>query len=201
MTALKKLLSSANKVNRQMVYSEYLLTDMTDRQEQLLNTALTLFAERGFHATSTSAIAKAAGVSEGLLFKHFKNKAGLLEAILQQGEERTGAILEDALSTGDALELLRNVVRVPFVVPESDHVYFRLLFKLKWEMNRYGTAAYYEVLRERLEWAFEELSYHQPKLQAQNLQLQLDATASAIVRNEIPDPAALMRFQLSRFDE
>ena len=60
---------------------------MTDKQLNILKIALQLFANEGFHATSTSRIAKEAGVSEGLIFRHFINKEGLLRAILKQGED------------------------------------------------------------------------------------------------------------------
>ena len=52
---------------------------MTKKELRIINSAITLFAEKGFHATSTRLIAKNAEVSEGLIFKHFKNKDGLLE--------------------------------------------------------------------------------------------------------------------------
>ena len=44
------------------------------KKEQILNAALELFANDGFTATSTSKVAKRAGVSEGLIFRHFGNK-------------------------------------------------------------------------------------------------------------------------------
>ncbi len=40
-----------------------------------------VFAERGFHGTTTRALADAAGVSEALLFKHFPNKEALYSAM------------------------------------------------------------------------------------------------------------------------
>src|SRR3954447_24631251 len=40
-----------------------------------------VFAERGFHGTTTRALAEAAGVSEALLFKHFPNKEALYSAM------------------------------------------------------------------------------------------------------------------------
>src|ERR1700716_2031712 len=42
-----------------------------------------VFAEKGFHGTTTRELADAAGVSEALLFKHFPNKEALFEAMLQ----------------------------------------------------------------------------------------------------------------------
>jgi AcrR family transcriptional regulator len=53
------------------------------RREQILKTALKLFAESGFDATSTRQIAKEAGIAEGLIFHYFPTKASLLTAILE----------------------------------------------------------------------------------------------------------------------
>jgi len=50
-----------------------------------LRVAKTLFANRGYEHTSTSAIARQAGTSESQLMKHFGSKAGLLEAIFTAG--------------------------------------------------------------------------------------------------------------------
>ena len=47
---------------------------MTDKQKHILESALTLFSENGYSAVSTSLIAKHANVSEGLIFRHFKDK-------------------------------------------------------------------------------------------------------------------------------
>jgi AcrR family transcriptional regulator len=53
--------------------------------ERILRVGKTLFANRGFEHTSTSAIARQAGTSESQLMKHFGSKAGLLEAIFIEG--------------------------------------------------------------------------------------------------------------------
>jgi AcrR family transcriptional regulator len=53
--------------------------------ERILRVAKTLFANRGYEHTSTSAIARQAGTSESQLMKHFGSKAGLLEAIFIAG--------------------------------------------------------------------------------------------------------------------
>lgn len=57
---------------------------MTNK-EIILQTALQLFGEKGYDRTPTSQIAKQAMVSEGLIFRHFGNKAGLLNALIQEG--------------------------------------------------------------------------------------------------------------------
>jgi len=49
-----------------------------DKREKILESALQLFVERGFHATPTSAISKHAGVSAGILFHYFSTKEELI---------------------------------------------------------------------------------------------------------------------------
>lgn len=46
-----------------------------------MEAARTLFAERGYAATTTADVARHAGVSEGIVFHHFGSKAELLEAV------------------------------------------------------------------------------------------------------------------------
>jgi AcrR family transcriptional regulator len=47
-------------------------------RQELLDAARKLFAERGFHGTSTVDIAAAAGVTERTLFRHFPSKISLV---------------------------------------------------------------------------------------------------------------------------
>lgn len=51
------------------------------KREQILQAALTLFIEKGFDKTPTSAISKAADVATGTLFHHFKTKEDLINAL------------------------------------------------------------------------------------------------------------------------
>jgi TetR/AcrR family transcriptional regulator, transcriptional repressor of aconitase len=52
------------------------------RRQQILDSALPLFARHGFARTTTKSIADAAGISEALLFKHFPTKSAVYSAIL-----------------------------------------------------------------------------------------------------------------------
>ncbi len=54
-------------------------------RERLLAAGKTLYATRGFDATTTAAIARQAGTSQSQLVKHFGDKQGMLAAILQTG--------------------------------------------------------------------------------------------------------------------
>jgi AcrR family transcriptional regulator len=57
------------------------------RREAILASAKTCFARNGFAKTTTKSVASAAGISEGLLFKHFPTKSALYTAILNEACE------------------------------------------------------------------------------------------------------------------
>lgn len=54
----------------------------TDKQQKIFAAAVRLFAEKGYANTSTSEIAKAAGVAEGTIFRHYGTKDQLLMSII-----------------------------------------------------------------------------------------------------------------------
>lgn len=55
---------------------------LTEKQQQIIIAATEIFAEKGYASTSTSEIAKQAGVAEGTIFRHYKTKKDLLLAIV-----------------------------------------------------------------------------------------------------------------------
>ncbi|MBD1383333.1 TetR/AcrR family transcriptional regulator [Metabacillus arenae] len=55
---------------------------LTEKQKKILAAAIESFAEKGYSATSTSEIAKKAGVAEGTIFRHYKTKKDLLISIV-----------------------------------------------------------------------------------------------------------------------
>jgi AcrR family transcriptional regulator len=60
----------------------------TIRQEKtklILDTALELFAEKGYHQTSISDITRKAGISKGLIYNYFESKDEVLRSIIQTG--------------------------------------------------------------------------------------------------------------------
>ncbi|WP_373897596.1 TetR/AcrR family transcriptional regulator [Haloimpatiens sp. FM7315] len=53
-----------------------------NRENDILNAAIKIFSERGYNAARTCDIAKEAGVSEGTVFRYFKNKDELLHKVM-----------------------------------------------------------------------------------------------------------------------
>jgi AcrR family transcriptional regulator len=55
---------------------------LTDKQKKIITAAIETFSEKGYAASSTSEIAKKAGVAEGTIFRHYKTKKDLLVSIV-----------------------------------------------------------------------------------------------------------------------
>jgi AcrR family transcriptional regulator len=53
-----------------------------ETQERILDQAAKIFVKDGYAASRTNEIAKASGVSEGTVFKYYKSKQGILDAVV-----------------------------------------------------------------------------------------------------------------------
>lgn len=58
-----------------------------DKRDLIMNAALKLFVENGFHGTATGKIAQEAGVATGTLFQYFKTKDELVIALYLKFKE------------------------------------------------------------------------------------------------------------------
>jgi len=56
-----------------------------NKKQKIMDASLSLFAEKGFSATSINMIAKKAGISKGLMYNYFKSKEELITTILNSG--------------------------------------------------------------------------------------------------------------------
>jgi AcrR family transcriptional regulator len=81
-----------------------------DKKEIIVNTAMYLFVELGFHGTATSKIAQQAGVANGTLFNYFKTKDELIFTIYHTIlEEKDRFILENMSSPSISKESFQSL--------------------------------------------------------------------------------------------
>ncbi len=73
---------------------------MRDRYDTILAAASRAFAEKGYETTSITEIARAADVSDGLIYKYFSNKRDLLERVLEDFYERVIGDLDAKVAGG-----------------------------------------------------------------------------------------------------
>ena len=106
------------------------------RREQILQTAVTLFSQRGFKGTTTKEIARAAGVSEAMVFRHFSTKSELYDAILGDKASHDGIrfpwegnpVLHKAIEDQDDYAVFFNIALNALTKQQVDDNFMRLLF-------------------------------------------------------------------------
>ncbi|MDQ6847816.1 MAG: TetR/AcrR family transcriptional regulator [Candidatus Dormibacteraeota bacterium] len=82
-----------------------------EREEQLLDVAQAVFAERGFRASSMDEIALRAGVTKPVLYDHFGSKDGLIAACIRQAG---GQLLRDVDSAVTAASGAAQILEAGF---------------------------------------------------------------------------------------
>jgi AcrR family transcriptional regulator len=70
-------------------------------RSRLLEAAVTAFAEKGFHGTTTRDIAAAAGMSPAALYVHHRSKEELLHLISKEGHEDVLRIVREVIAVSD----------------------------------------------------------------------------------------------------
>ncbi len=174
---------------------------MTEKKEKILEAALELFAQEGYKATSTSKVAKRASVSEGLIFRHFNNKEGLLEAIVAQGEERIKVLFADIVLETDPKEVLRKTLQIGQNMNknEADAHFWKLQYKIKWELEIYGEHKV-EPLERALTSALEQLGYKDPLQEARLLMYAFDGMTTRLYLQKNFDVETPVAYLWKKYD-
>ncbi|MDB9961362.1 TetR/AcrR family transcriptional regulator [Oceanihabitans sp.] len=171
---------------------------MTKKQDNIIKAALDLFSKDGFHATSTNKIATKAEVSEGLIFRHFKNKEGLIYAILKLNETQINSSFTHILEEDDAKQVIKKTLEFPFNIDEIELDYWRLQYKLKWELQLDN----YKILKpleDRLVKAFTKLKYKKPVLESNLVLHILRNLIASIIVGEIENKNLMKDFLIQKY--
>lgn len=82
-----------------------------DKKELIINAALKLFVENGFHGTATAKIAQEAGVANGTLFQYFKTKDELVIVLYSHIKEELAAyVAKNTADNADIKETIKTQV-------------------------------------------------------------------------------------------
>src|SRR5690349_7041748 len=112
-----------------------------ERRAAIVSEAIRLFAEKGFRGATTRELASALGVTEPVLYQHFKTKRDLYAAIIetksQEGMERSAGLQKHLQGDDDRafLSELANLILDHF---EDDPCYTRLLLFSALERHELG---------------------------------------------------------------
>ena len=152
----------------------------TNRKDHILQTALKLFAMRGYGSTTTRMIAGSAKVSLGLLYNYYKNKEDLLREIVNRGftDIKESMKIYDSLSLSPEQAIEIHVAKT-FEIIRSHSEFWRLLHTIRLqekvakpmkdvftEIIKYITRVFTNV--------FKHLGYKSPDLEALLFLSQID---------------------------
>ena len=95
-------------------------------KHKIIESALILFAEKGFKGTSIRDIANLAGISKGLAYNYFKDKEELLAAVFGLMVEEIGALYTLAEKVADPRKRLKILINQTFLMLQKDEKFWRL---------------------------------------------------------------------------
>ena len=170
---------------------------MTAKQTRILNVASTLFANHGVDGVSTARIAREAEVSEGLIFRHFRNKQGLVDAILQAGSTAEDERLAKIASMPEAGAQIEALIRLAFAKPKGEDHHR----KLRAHLSAVGQqpASDDGQRRDLLVKAFRKLGYEDPSLEASFLHHALAGIEQAVQSGSVRQAKKLLGFVLAMY--
>ena len=101
-----------------------------DRRRQLLEVAAGLFAARGFRGTTTAELARAAGITEPILYRHFDNKLDLFVTLIEEVGREVIYGWQTALKTvDDPAKRLRVLLAGNPATHERGRGIYRVIFQ------------------------------------------------------------------------
>ena len=158
-------------------------------KQKIVDTALELFAEAGFHTTSISQIASKAGISKGLMYNYFESKEQLLKEIVFDGIEKLTESFDPNHDGILTKEELLHFINESFIQVQKHRNYWKLYFSIILQapvMKLFGDelmnklSSYFQMVSIY----FQEQNYNDPVAEMRFFSAMLDG----IAMNYIMDP-------------
>lgn len=106
------------------------------RKSQLLDAAARVFATHGYSGTTTAQIARAAGITEPIIYRHFSSKKDLFIALITRTGEETIRDWEEALRrTPDPAQRLTGLISANPMVAAKGRVPYRVMVQAMMEVE------------------------------------------------------------------
>ncbi len=125
-----------------------------ERSEQILQTAMTVFAREGYHKADVDEIAVKAGVGKGTIYRHFESKKGLFLAVVEWGISKMKSVIMETVKDIDSpIEKITQATSTYLTFFETHRGFYRVLIQ---EMTNF---------REEVEKIFRQKYLPQPLLE------------------------------------
>ena len=113
------------------------MTRSSDTLERLFEAAIELIGEHGYAGTTVDEIVARAGVAKGTVYYHFKSKADLVSALLEDGLQSLAASLrEETEGAQTPQEALRALVHAELAYIQRYQAFSKLVMSEMWRVDR-----------------------------------------------------------------
>jgi AcrR family transcriptional regulator len=164
-----------------------------ETKKKIAKAAFDLIAQRGFETTSVDDIAKAAGVSKGLIYNYYKSKEHLLQELVTESLHEGEDVLPSIIGNPDPQVVLENIIRWFFNQLRERPEQWRLMTEVTLRLDRYPfmhdiimatMQGYVDILRG----IFLQLGYKDPLGEARILAALFDGVGiqAVVVRQGFP---------------
>ncbi|NOR88079.1 MAG: TetR family transcriptional regulator [Bacteroidales bacterium] len=141
-----------------------------NRKSHILEVSLEVFANKGYHQSAISQIAKEAGISKGLIYNYFENKEQLLMEVLEDGIRH---LLKIFFAKNEQLDAnyLKELIQKSFNLMEEDEIHWRLYFSvvMQADVMMLFMPKFYEIAMpvfENLSAVFSAMGFEEPMNEA-----------------------------------
>jgi AcrR family transcriptional regulator len=120
-------------------------------KERILNAALDVFSDKGFHLATVDEIAERAEVGKGTLYRYFANKEGLFNELvrlrMEDLEMQAGKVLD---GHDDVLTMIAKYVRVYFEFFDRNQRLYHLIAQESLEVGDHVQDLYFKKIMRRI---------------------------------------------------
>ncbi len=172
-----------------------------EKKELIMNSALQLFAEKGYENSSISNIAKAASISKGLMYNYFESKEELLIAVINRGmDEMFGDFDQnnDGILEPEELEFFINKM---FEILKKERRFWKLYFQIALQPSVFKffepkIDEIYQSMFKMLGVYFEKMGYENPQVEMLLFGAMLDGVGIDYVMKPDLFPVDLIKNEL-----
>jgi len=128
------------------------------KKKDIIDAAISLFAQNGFAGTPTTAIAKKAGVAQGLIFHYFITKEGILAETINKLADKYISETEKIIENSDnGLEAIINIIQFHFMFESENTTELMVLLRDVPPVINSRTIAASNTLYNRIDQTIEQL--------------------------------------------
>ena len=115
------------------------------------------------------------------------------------GVEKIGIHVAPIFAENEPKTTIRKTIELPFSLDEKEYHFWKLQFKLKWEME-YSLIEKMAPLVAKLTWAFSKLEYKEPDKEAELLIHIFESISGGIVKDGLESQKTLKEFLIDEYN-